>query len=279
MKIRSLCFASLCFLASCLGEEIKPSPTLDKYLTAMKKFSDSLGPKGSWKQGEIEVVTDFITIQKVEKQTRLRLEALGYTAEEATRYSTVGIVAEDNYWIWIRDAVIFPSGVFGTYDRLLWRCSLEGIGGVGVLGVLKNKKIIVNLSYRHATRSWEFELPRGQKLSTETVEEAAKREMKEETGCLIDNLVLLGEVVPDAGTASVILPVYLATASQSATRNKEFSEAIPENPAFTYTQLKEGISQGYIMYPIQGKIQKVFCRDAILVYAVFQAEKKGFLKE
>jgi ADP-ribose pyrophosphatase len=277
MKTSSFYFASLLFAGCAFAEPIETPSSLKTYLETMKNYSTSLGPHGSWKIGEIEIITDPALIQKIEKQTRLRLEAQGYNAEQAAHYSNVGIVAEDNYWLWMRDAVIFPSGVYGTYDRIIWRCSLTGTGRVGILAMLKNKKIIVNLSYRHATRSWEIELPRGQKHATESIEEAAKRELREETGCTIENLVYLGEMTPDASTTATVLPIYLATASQMGTREKEFSEAIPENPSLTYEQLKEGVIKGYVMYPIQGKVQKVQCRDAMLVYALFLGEKKGFL--
>ena len=40
-----------------------------------------------------------------------------------------------------------------------------------------NKKVILNVNYRHATRSWELELPRGVREENETVEMTAKREL------------------------------------------------------------------------------------------------------
>ena len=45
-----------------------------------------------------------------------------------------------------------------------------------------NLNIVVNLNYRHATRSWEIELPRGMRRSKESLREASARELKEETG-------------------------------------------------------------------------------------------------
>ena len=112
-----------------------------------------------------------------------RLLQKGYSEAEATEFSRIGVVREDQYWVWIRDAVYFPKGVPGTYDRLVWKNELNGgAPGVAVLPVLPSGKIVLNLNYRHATRSWELELPRGKREQGETLEEAALREVKEETG-------------------------------------------------------------------------------------------------
>lgn len=274
---KKIVFFLACTSSILAAESATPSPQITPYLELCKQYPSTLGPLGSWKKGEIEIILEPELIAKIEKQARLRLEAAGYSEKDAANYSRVGIVGEDNYWIWLRDGVIFPSGVYGTYDRLLWKNALQGAEGVGVLLILKNKKILINLAYRHATRSWELELPRGQRSPQEKIEEAAKREMMEETGCTIERLTYLGEVAPDAGTIAVKLPIYLATASPSGDRHKEFSEAIPDNPSFTKERLKEGFAQGYLSYKINGKTEKVCCRDALLAYALFQAENKGLL--
>jgi ADP-ribose pyrophosphatase len=260
-----------------IAQTLPLSSHLTKYLDTLKQFPNVLGPKTSWKNGEIEIILDPTQIKKIEKQVKLRLLSKGCPEEQADVWSSVGIVAEDNYWIWIRDAVIFPSGVYGTYDRLLWKTSLDGPPGVGVLPLLPNNKIVVNLAYRHATRSWEIELPRGQRYKNESIEEAARRELLEETGYSLDKQLYLGTLSPDAGVLNSLVPIYLGKASHSGEKYREFSEAISDNPAFTKEELKEGFSKGYIECPMHGKLIKVACRDACLAYALFQAEIKGHL--
>ena len=71
-------------------------------------------------QGEIEIILD--------KQKMLEIQ------QKMGR--KVGFVAEDNYWLWINDAVKFPSGKYGIYARLLVRQSLQGTPGVAVLPIL-----------------------------------------------------------------------------------------------------------------------------------------------
>ena len=157
---------------------------LNQYLQLYKQYSKIFGPTGSWKKGEIEVILNPEQIKKIQRQTKLRLMSNGIEEKNAQYWSQVGIIAEDNYWLWIRDAVIFPSGVFGTYDRIVVKHSLEGPPGAAILPMLSNKKIVVNVNYRHATRSWEIELPRGNRKKQESLEQAARRELKEESGCL-----------------------------------------------------------------------------------------------
>ena len=191
------------------AKESKIQKSLSLYLNLMRNDDGlSKAPLGSWRKGEIEIVLNPDQIKKVENQTKLRLISRGATETEAEKWSSVGIVAEDNYWMWIRDAVIFPSGVYGTYDRLLWKSGMDGIPGVAVLPILANKKIVVNLNYRHATRSWEIELPRGQKKEGETLEQAALRELKEETGYQLTKCTLLGTTAPDSGALMSLTPLF-----------------------------------------------------------------------
>lgn len=251
--------------------------TLDCYLKLLKDHPDTFGPLGKWQFGEIEITVNPEQIRKIENQTRLRLLSKGIREEDAVKWSTVGIVAEDNYWIWLRDAVIFPSGVYGTYDRLMWKSGMGGVPGVAILPLLSTKKIVVNVNYRHATRSWEIELPRGQKKAGESLEKAAARELKEETGYMLAKCTELGTIAPDSGTLMSLVPVLCGEVSFSGDTAREYSEAILLNPAFSKEDLKQGFARGYIEIPIRGELVKVNCRDPLLTFALLQAEMKGLL--
>jgi ADP-ribose pyrophosphatase len=251
--------------------------SLSHYFDLIREFPESFGPLGKWQQGEIEITLNPELIRKIENQTRHRMILKGVQEIDAEEWSSVGVVAEDNYWIWVRDAVIFPSGVYGTYDRLMWKTGLSGVPGVAILPLLSSKKIIVNINYRHATRSWEIELPRGQKKDGEPIEKAAARELKEETGYHIAKCILLGILLPDSGTLMSQVPVVCGEVIHSGENHKEYSEAIVQNPAFSKDELKQGFSRGYIEIPIKGELVKVNCRDPFLSYALLQAEMKGLL--
>lgn len=253
------------------------SSSLNRYIDLLKEYPSVFGSLGKWQQGEIEVILNPELIRKIEHQTRLRLISNGMKEQDAEKWSSVGVVAEDNYWLWIRDAVIFPSGVYGTYDRLMWKSGFNGYPRVAICPLLSTKKIVVNITYRHATRSWEIELPRGEKKQGESPEKAAARELKEETGYQLGKCIYLGSLAPDTGTSMSVVPIYCGEVSPSGEALKQYSEAIAQNPAFTKEELKQGFLRGFIEVGVKGEIIKANCRDPFLVYALLQAEMKGIL--
>lgn len=240
------------------------------YFSVLKQINRE---NGNYKNGEIEIVLDPSEIEKIQKVQESRLLKKGFTSEQAAEFSRIGIVNEDQYWIWLRDAVLFPKGIPGTYDRLIWKSELnKGVPGVAVLPVLPSGKIVLNLNYRHATRSWELELPRGIINVNETCEEAAFRELKEETGLVASNIEFLGNIAPDSGALSSIMPVFIGKISSREDSNTEYSEAIADVIAFTKEELREGLIQGYLEVEIQGKKRQVPLRDSFLTFALYQAE-------
>lgn len=232
---------------------------LTAYLQLLEQYPEALGPMGDWEKGEIEIVRDPAKIAEVEKSTN----------------RTVGIVARDKYWIWINDAVRFPNGTYGVYGRMMWTQSLHGTAGVAVLCVLPDGKIALNCNYRHATRTWEIELPRGGVSPGETLEETARREVLEETGMVVEDLVFLGETVGDSGMTSATVPVYLARVVRQEKATPEDSEAIEAIMAFSVDELLRGIKAGEVEVGIRGSKCKVKLRDPFLVYALMQAHLRG----
>lgn len=246
---------------------------LEKYFAYVEQLSE---PIGNQQEGEIEIVTDPTDIARIQKIQENRLIKKGFSREEAAEYSQVGIVSEDEYWIWLRDAVYFPGAVPGTYDRLLWKSELKRkFPGVAVLPLMPSGQIALILNYRHATRSWELELPRGGRQPHETSEEAALRELKEETGLLAPSLIFLGEMAPDAGVMSSLIPVYLAQVSAQVESDLEYSEAVASVISFSPEELKEGLIQGFLEVTVEGKKKRAALRDPFLTFALLQALYRG----
>lgn len=227
----------------------------------IEKYPMLASYQGNAKEGEIEIILDKQKILEIEKQTGRK----------------VGIIGEDKYWLWINDAVKFPAGTYGVYGRVLWRQSLTGVAGVAVLPLLSNGKIALNRNFRHATRSWEYELPRGALNMGEKPEQAALREVKEETGMVIDELQWLGDIAPDSGLTNSVIPVFLAKTIEQETAEPDDSEAIASIDAFSVEELKQGFIDGYLSITINGEVQKIPLRDPFLAFALFQAEIRGLL--
>lgn len=239
------------------------------YSGLMADYQKHLGPNGSYLNGEIEILTDQVAIAEAEAEMKTRL-LKQHSEQEAEAWSRTGVVAEDQYWIWIRDPVIFPSGHKGTYDRIVWRNALKGPQGVAIVPIfVQDGRIGVNLNYRHATRSWEIEIPRGKCLSGESFEEGAIRECREETGFEVDNLKLLGSVAPDSGLTSTVVPVFRAQVKKSKLGTPEHSEAIHKIIILSREEILDGFVKGFIQVKINGASVKAACRDPFLSYALF----------
>jgi len=86
------------------------------------------------------------------------------------------------------------------------------ITGVTVLPIYENRIVLIR-TFRHAVRSVVLETARGFVDPNETPEEAALRELTEETGliCAPDCLVELGTCFPEASTLQARVGLFVAT--------------------------------------------------------------------
>ncbi len=226
------------------------------YLQYLKQY-EVLKPLGNVAQGEIEIITDQETMEKLEKIMGRK----------------VGIVAQDKYWIWINDAVHFPSGKDGIYGRILNQQALKGLCPAAVMPILPDGRIVLVRQYRHCTRSWEYELPRGGANPEESTQAVAIREAKEETGMVVDQLSLLGTMALDTGMTNTVVPIYSAKVVAKEEATPEESEAIASIEAFSVQELKQGYIDGYLIEKNSGA--KIPLRDPFLAFALFQAELRN----
>jgi len=223
---------------------------------------------GDYTQGEIQIIEEPCRVAEIEVAAAKRWRGKGWSEQEASQFARTGVVAEDPYWLWVRDPVIFPSGAMGTYNRIVWRQSLEGLTGVVVVPVTEEGRIMVNVNFRHATRIWEMELPRGCVEKGEAAEHAALGELKEETGLEVESLRLLGSVPPDTGLTTAVCDVFLGKVSAKSAANQEESEAIEGIYPMRVEDLKRGFAQGRIRV---GE-RDVYLRDPFLAYALIVME-------
>ena len=226
-----------------------------RYLELMKKYPHIVLPHGDAARGEIEILTDEKQMALIEKETG----------------RDVGVLKEDRYWIWVNDACRFPNGNEGVYGRILWASSLKSSApAIAVMPMTLDGKIVLNCNFRHSTRSWEIELPRGLIKAGETAAEAAKREAAEETGRIITDIRLLGEIPPDTGVLSVVVPVFVATVTNIDVQSLEESEAIEDILELSVEEVKLAFSKEYYECQLRGEWQKVPFRDPFLAYALLR---------
>lgn len=249
---------------------------IEKYLEYLP--STNFGQIGDYTKGEMQIVNDFDAILAVQQHYYNEFIQKGYAPFDAEKYSRVGVVDEDRYWIWFRDPLILPDGKTTAYNRFLPKSGLNGAAGVSVMGISKEEKILVNVIFRHATREWEIELPRGGRGKNETSEEAALRELQEETGIRSNSALKIASIASDSGILANILDIFVVRELSSFNEmDREDCEIIHGCLLMTKQELKQAFVNGYIQMEINERIVKVFCRDPFLASALLIAEAKGML--
>src|SRR3954462_2656252 len=97
----------------------------------------------------------------------------------------------------IIEKVVVPNGEERNFSYL------DFAKGVCILPDTKDKEIICLKQYRHAIKSWQWELPAGM-IDKDSVSplETAKRELEEETGNKAEHWLDLGSFYPSPGSTS-----------------------------------------------------------------------------
>jgi len=87
---------------------------------------------------------------------------------------------------------------------------VEHPGGVGIIPLTSDNKIIMVRQYRYCMEEEIIEIPAGKLEYGEDPFECAKRELSEETGCTAGKYVDFGKIYPSPGFCRETLYLYLA---------------------------------------------------------------------
>ena len=177
----------------------------------------------------------------------------------------LGFVYRDRYIQIVRDRVLFPSGLRGTYLRIFPNPPVEGPSGVAVLPLL-NDKVLLRKMFRHATRGWEYEIPRGSRQRVDpSITATATRELVEELGMRAIDLEQMAEIYADTGLLASSTAIFVAVLEPGEeTPSPDREEALGELRSFSYSELLRAIAQGEI-------------RDGFTLSAVLLAAAKGLI--
>ncbi len=115
--------------------------------------------------------------------------------------------------------VLMPDGQ--TADREI----VGHPGGVGIVAVTEDNKIILVKQYRKPLEKAIYEIPAGKLDSDEDIEVGGRRELMEETGAIAKNFEYLGFMYPSPGFTDEITHIYLAT-------ELSFGESNPDEDEF-----------------------------------------------
>jgi len=172
-----------------------------KYIEIQKNHPEIFNNKNAL----FEIITDSTQIEKWQEIRKKVLQDTG----QPENWSEIGIVYEDPYIVILRDLVRFPNGDLRSYFRLLNTADLLGGKSCAILPILKNKILLLN-QYRHATRQWHWEIPRGFGEPNTNPTDNAIKEIHEEIGGEISELINIGSYHSNTGIEGGTVILFLA---------------------------------------------------------------------
>ena len=117
------------------------------------------------------------------------------------------------------ETIEFPDG------STAYRELVDHPGGVGVLALTTDGKIPLVKQYRKPFEAVMYEIPAG-KLDSKDEDrlEAAKRELKEETGYTAKTWINIGEYLPAAAYCDELITLYIAKGLEKGEQNLDDDE-------------------------------------------------------
>jgi ADP-ribose pyrophosphatase len=156
-----------------------------------------------------QILTEPAEVAAAEEARTADLAGAGMPAHMAE----TGVVYADPFFMVVRDAVRTRSGAYGTYSRVI---SAGHVSGVVVLPRIGDRVVLVN-HFRHSTRTWHLEIPRGFGTPGADPSDDARRELREEIGVAATTLHELGVVYPDSGATGTAVRLFYAEVSDVPT--------------------------------------------------------------
>ena len=186
-----------------------------------------------------EIVSDADQVHAFEQNYRQHLSAQQLPQD----WARIGIVLDDPYIVVLRDLVRFPDSTLKPYVRLINRADLQGGQGVVVFPLLKGEVLLLK-QFRHATRSWHLEVPRGFGTPATTARDNALKEIQEEVNGTVEALFDLGPCHSNTGMEGGIVQLFLARLSSVGAPNR--AEGIERVSSFTIAAFEAMVGEGKI---------------------------------
>ena len=138
------------------------------------------------------------------------------------------------FWV-TRDVALDPDGFEIT------RAIVKHGGSAVVMPIDDKNRVMLVKQYRLPTQQFMWELPAGRVDPGETVLQAAKRELQEETGCRAKKIVKLTDLWASPGFLAEKMTIYVATGLTQGKQTPMEDERI-ETRWFTVKELDKAIA-------------------------------------
>ncbi|MFE8940979.1 NUDIX hydrolase [Streptomyces sp. NPDC007872] len=167
------------------------------------------------------------------------------------------VVYRDQRWILLQDPVVFPDGKPGRCLRML---APHFDPAVAVLPLVDDGQVVLIERFRHATRSWHWEIPRGDGTAGLDGEESAAKELQEKVGAAPRELISLGALHPDTGILASQVELYAAWIDEVG--ELEGRVGIRRTRIVAFAEAEQMAESGRIT-------------DAFTIAALFRARREG----
>jgi len=184
----------------------------------------------------VRIAVEPEEIASIEVEVGQRYAEKGWPRE----WAQVGLCYRDPYLRLLRDAVVFPGGYRAIHHRVLSNSHPSGAAVLPVHG----ERIVLIRHFRHPSRKWHWEIPRGGIEPGQTAEQAARAELREEIDAVAEALIPLGEVHGSTALISGAVALYLARISRPG--RSPIHEGIAGCLEVTIGELERMISDGEI---------------------------------
>jgi ADP-ribose pyrophosphatase len=205
---------------------------------ALSGYRALLREKPDWfhnhPRGGIRILTEDDDVERACREAARFRAAHGLSTADLR----AGLLAHDPYMTVVRDAVRFPDGSLGLYNRIIETAP------VAVLPLLDGRPVLMKV-FRHGLRDWSFEFPRGACDAGEGPDAGARRELHEEIGARALKLIPLGQFTPGGSSLSIRALLFAAEIDRIGTR--DLREGIEDVRAVDVTTLEQKIASSEII--------------------------------
>ena len=145
--------------------------------------------------------------------------------------------------------------------------------------IMPDGKVVMVKMFRHATRSWCLEFPRGGIDAVGSIKKVLEQELKEEAGLQAGEMLSLGSMEPDTGILAQRVPVYLVrVVGEAGKAIPEYAEVITGLMFFTEPMLRAVLlAQEYDELQPDGTMRKYSVRGSFENFAYTQAKMRGLI--